>query len=89
MNGEMLLAYVDQCLVPKQRRGDIVVMEEAIKSAGATLRHLPKYSPHLNPIEPPYSKFKTSLLKVAARTVPHLVKAVRSFAPPLRLNFPL
>jgi transposase len=43
------------------------------------LRMLPKYSPDLNPIELPYSKFKALLRKVAARTVPGLVKAIRSF----------
>ena len=90
MNGEMFLAYVEQCLVPTLRRGDIVVMdnlpthkvagiEQAIKSAGATLRYLPKYSPDLNPIELPYSK--ALLRKVAARTVPSLFKAIRSFVP--------
>jgi transposase len=90
MNGEIFLAYVEQCLVPKLRRGDIVVMdnlpahkvaglEEAIESAGATLRKLPKYSPDLNPIELPYSKFKALLRKVAARTVPDLFKTIRSF----------
>jgi transposase len=94
MNGEMFLAYVEQCLVPKLRRGDIVVMDnlqvhkvagiqEAIESAGATLRYLPKYSPDLNPIELPYSKFKAWLRKVAARTVPALVRAIRSFVPML------
>ena len=33
----------------------------AIETVGATLRYLPKYSPDLNPIEMPYSKFKTFL----------------------------
>ena len=90
MNGEIFLAYLEQCLVPKLRRGDIVVMdnlpahksagiEEVIESAGATLRMLPKYSPDLNPIELPYSKFKALLRKVAARTVPGLFKAIRLF----------
>jgi transposase len=94
MNGEMFVAYVEQCLVPKLRRGDTVVMDnlrahkvagiqEAIESAGATLRYLPKYSPDLNPIELPYSKFKTWLRKAAARTVPALVRAIRSFVPTL------
>ena len=94
MNGEMFLAYVEQCLVPKLRRGDTVVMDnlqahkvagvqETIERAGATLRYLPKYSPDLNPIELPYSKFKTWLRKVAARTVPALVRAIRSFVPML------
>ena len=42
---------------------------EAIEKARPTLRYLPKYSPDLNPIELPYSKFKALLRKVAARTV--------------------
>jgi transposase len=94
MNGEMFLAYVKQCLVPTLRRNDIVVMDncrahlapdirEAIERARATLRYLPKYSPDLNPIELPYSKFKTFLRKVAARTVPGLTRAIRSFIPQL------
>lgn len=94
MTGEMFLAYVEQCLVPTLRRGDIVVMDncrvhlrsgvqEAIEKVGATLRYLPKYSPDLNPIEMPYSKFKTFLRKVAARTVPALKRAIRSFIPQL------
>ena len=76
MTGEMFLAYVENCLVPTLRRNDIVVMDNcrvhlgtgigrAIETVGATLRYLPKYSPDLNPIEMPYSKFKTFLRKVA------------------------
>jgi len=36
MNAEIFLAYVDQCLVPKLRPGDIVVMDNlpAHKAAG-------------------------------------------------------
>jgi transposase len=52
MNGESFLAYVEQCLVPTLKRGDIVVadnvsfhkvagVEEAIKGVGASLRYLP------------------------------------------------
>ena len=48
-----------------------------------TIRYLPKYSPDLNPIEMPYSKFKTFLRKVAARTIPSLNRAIRSFIPQL------
>ena len=94
MNGEMFLAYVEQCLVPTLKCNDIVVadnfaahkvagIQEAIEKAGATLRFLPKYSPDLNPIEMPYSKFKEFLRKVAARTVPALYRAIRSFVPQL------
>jgi transposase len=92
MTGEIFLAYVKQCLVPTLRRYDIVVMDncrvhlgpgirEAIEKAGAIIRYLPKYSPDLNPIEMPYSKFKAFLRKVAARTVPALNRAIRSFIP--------
>ena len=94
MNGEMFLAYVEQCLVPTLRRNDIVVLDncrihlvagvqEAIEKARATVRYLPKYSPDLNPIELSYSKFKTLMRKVAARTVPGLNRAIRSFIPQL------
>ena len=94
MTGEMFLAYVEQCLVPTLRRNDIVVMDnlrahkvpgvrEAIEKARATVRYLPKYSPDLNPIEMPYSKFKALLRKLAARTVPRLYRAIRSFVPQL------
>ena len=95
MNGEMFLAYVEQCLVPVLRRNDIVVMDncrihkvagirEAIEKARATLRYLPQYSPDLNPIEMSYSKFKALLRKVATRTVPGLYRTIRSFVPQLR-----
>ncbi len=94
MNGEMFLAYVEQCLVPTLHRNDIVVMDnlaahkvlgirEAIETARATLRYLPQYSPDLNPIENAFSKFKTYLRKIAERTVPGLHRAIRSFIPSL------
>ena len=94
MTGEMFRAYVEHCLVPTLRRNDIVVMDncrvhlgpairKAIERAGATLRYLPKYSPDLNPIEMVYSKFKTFLRKVAARTVSGLTRAIRTFIPQL------
>jgi transposase len=94
MTGEMFLAYVEQCLVPTLKRNDIVVMDnlrahkvpgirEAIEKARATVRYLPKYSPDLNPIELPYSKFKALLRKAAARTVPALYRTIRSFMPQL------
>lgn len=94
MNGEMFLAYVEQCLTRALKRNDIVVLDnfashrvagirEAIEKAGATLRYLPRYSPDLNPIELPYSKFKGFLRKAAERTVPGLYRAIRSFVPQL------
>jgi len=94
MTGETFLAYVVHCLVPTLKRKDIVVADnfaahkvagvrEAIEKARGTLRYLPKYSPDLNPIELPYSKFKAFLRKVAQRTVPGLYRAIRLFVPQL------
>ena len=94
MTGDIFRAYVEQCLAPILRRGDIVVMDnlhahkvpgvqEAIEKAGATLRYLPKYSPDLNPIEMPFSKFKAKLRKAAQRTLPGLYRTIRSFVPSL------
>jgi transposase len=55
MNGEIFLAYLEQCLVPTLKRKDIVVIDnlparkvvgvdEIIEAVGATLRYLPQYS---------------------------------------------
>jgi len=90
MNGELFLAYVEQCLVPTLKPNDIIVMDnvathkvagvaEAIEAAGATLRYLPQYSPDLNPIEMPFSKCKAHLRKLAQRTIPGIRHAIRSF----------
>jgi len=84
-----------QCLVPTLKRGDMVVMDnvsvhksppirEAIENARATLRYLSQYSPDLNPIEMPFSKFKAFPRRAAERTIPGLRRAIRSFLPRLR-----
>jgi transposase len=80
MDGEMFQAYVDQCLVPVLRPGDIVILDnlsshkvrgvrEAIAAAGARLLYLPPYSPDLNPIEKFFAKLKALLRKAATRRV--------------------
>jgi transposase len=80
MDGEMFRAYVDPCLVPVLRPGDIVILDhlsshkvrgvrEALAAAGATLLYLPPYSPDLNPIEKFFAKLKALLRKAAARSV--------------------
>jgi transposase len=76
MNGEAFLAYVEQCLAPTLKRGDIVV---AIRTAGASLRYLPQYSPDLNPIELVFHPLKTFLRKAAERTIEGLHRCVRSY----------
>ena len=70
------------------RPGDIVVMDNlsahkdpsvigAIERAGATVWHLPPYSPDFNPIENMWPKVKAWLRKAGARTFDALVDAVR------------
>jgi transposase len=87
MDGESFRAYVEQCLVPTLRQGDIVVMDnlashkvagikQAIEGAGAELRYLPPYSPDLNPIEQLFAKIKALLRKAAARTYDTLIAAI-------------
>jgi len=87
MDGELFRAYVDQCLAPVLRSGDIVILDnlsshkvggvrEAIAAVGATLLYLPPYSPDLNPIEKFFAKLKALLRKAAARSVDVLWKEI-------------
>lgn len=80
-------SYVEECLAPALHSGDIVVMDnlsshkvagvqEAIEKAGATVWYLPPYSPDLNPIEKLWSKVKTWLRRIAARTMDGLITAI-------------
>jgi transposase len=87
INGEAFRAYVQQCLVPTLRPGDVVIMDnlgshkvagirEAIEAAGARLLYLPPYSPDVNPIEQAFAKLQALLRKAAARTLDALVAAI-------------
>jgi transposase len=79
INGASFRAYIEQFLVPTLSPGDIVVMDNLgshkskavrhlIRSAGAKLFFLPRYSPDLNPIEQVFAKLKTLLRKTDPRT---------------------
>ena len=72
---------------PTLKSGDLVILDNlgshkgkairrAIRSAGARLFFLPKYSPDLNPIEQVFAKLKHLLRKAAARTIETLTAAV-------------
>jgi len=87
MNGEAFLAYIEQILCPELEEGDVVICDnlschhvqgvrEAIEKRKATLRHLPAYSPDLNPIENAFSKLKAHLRQAASRTLNDLQAAV-------------
>jgi transposase len=86
---EVFLAFVEKVLLPalKGRAHPIVVMDrlgshrgprvlDAFEAAGVEVRFLPAYSPDFNPIEPCWSKVKTALRKVAARTLEALDAAL-------------
>jgi transposase len=87
IDGPTFLGYVQQCLVPSLRPGQIVVMDnlashkiagvrEAIEGAGCDLWYLPAYSPDLNPIEKLWSKVKSWLRRMAAKTFDTVVDAI-------------
>src|SRR5688500_16333075 len=53
-----------------------LAVQDAIEPAWLTVRYLPRYSPDFSPIEPCWSKIKTALRAVAARTVESLRAAL-------------
>jgi len=87
IDGDTMLFFVEDLLVPTLTRGDIVVMdnnpihkldeiEDAIAAAGAWVLFLPPYSPDLNPIELCWSKVKARLRALKPRTLPTLLDAL-------------
>lgn len=80
-------AFISQKLVPKLWKDAVVIMdncsihksdelEALITSAGARLLYLPPYSPEFSPIENCWSKIKTILRRIGARTYTDLLKAL-------------
>jgi transposase len=87
IDGDSFRLCVEKVLLPTLRPGDIVIMDNLgshkgkavrrfIRSAGAKLFFLPKYSPDLNPIEQVFAKLKHFLRKAAARTVEAVCAAI-------------
>jgi transposase len=79
LDGEAYHVYAKEILAPTLRPGDILVMDnlsvhknknacDVIEATGAEIWFLPPYSPRLNPIEETWSKVKTILRTIAART---------------------
>ena len=97
MDGPTFVAYIEHCLAPTLKRGQIVIMDnlpahhvpgvrETIEAAGAHLVYLPKYSPEFNPIEQAFSKIKALLRKASAVSTPWCEESVRSFAASTKTN---
>ena len=85
---EVFLLFLEHVLAPQLRPGAVVVMDnlsvhksaavaEAVQRAGAQLCYLPPYSPDYNPIERAWSKIKTFLRGVGARTRRKLSRALQ------------
>jgi transposase len=83
-----LQCYVEKAFLSDTLRpSDIVIMDnlgshkskavrQLIRSVGAKLFFLPKYSPELNPIEQVFAKLKHFLRQAAARTVEAVCAAI-------------
>ena len=79
--------YIRYFLAPTLNAGDIVVMDNCsvhkvkdilnpIYEKGAIVLFLPPYSPDLNPIELAWSKMKTILRSLKARSVNEMLNAL-------------
>jgi transposase len=79
--------YIEQVLAPSLRPGQIVILDnlsihlgsrvkQAIEAKGCRLVFLPAYSPDFSPIEEAFSKLKTFLRRVGARTREDLQEAI-------------
>ena len=86
-DGEVFRQFLKAWLIPALRPGQVVVMDnlsshktagirEAIEAVGCRVLYLPPYSPDLNPIENAFSKIKSRLRTLAARTVETLGQAI-------------
>ena len=85
--GDIFKAYVKYILLPTLKPGDVVVLDnlsahknnevkELIESVEAELWFLPPYSPDLNPIEKMWSKVKSILRTIKARSQEALISAI-------------
>lgn len=86
-DGEVFLAYLEHVLCPHLQPGDVVVMDnlsahkvagvrELLAGCGAEPLYLPPYSPDFNPIEQCWSKIKSILRTLKARSAETLQQAV-------------
>ena len=91
---EVFLSFLQQVLGPPLRPGAVVVRDnlaahtgadvaEALQKRGAPLYYLPPYSPDYNPIEQAWSKIKTLLRGVGARTRRKLYRSLHSALAPI------
>ena len=87
IDGLTFEAFISQKLVPKLWKGACVIMDNCsihlaqevrklIEDVGAKLIFLPPYSPDFSPIENCFSKIKSILRSIGARSYPELAEAI-------------
>ena len=87
VTSDLFVKWLREWLVPTLAPGTTVVLDNlavhrnadvrpTIEEAGCQLRYLPPYSPDFNPIELAFSKVKTHLRGVAARSFEPLLAAI-------------
>lgn len=88
VDGVIFSAWIEQFLLRELRPGDVVIMDnlnthrvakasQLLQASGHQLLYLPPYSPDLNPIENMWSKVKSILRTLKARTFDELLNAVK------------
>jgi transposase len=86
-DGAAFEVYIEQVLAPSLKPGQIVILDnlsihqgagvrKAIEARGCRLLFLPAYSPDFSPIEEAFSKLKTLLRRMGARTREGLQEAI-------------
>ena len=86
-NGDLFEAYIEQIFVPTLHPGETVIMDnlsshkgkrvrELIEAKECHLLFLPAYSPDFSPIEEAFSKIKSVLRSIGARTREDLQNAL-------------
>jgi transposase len=89
LNGDLFALYVKYVLAPTLNVGDVVFLDnlsshkvdgvlDPIYERGAYVWFLPAYSPDFNPIELVWSKVKSVLRRLKARTFEELQKALKT-----------
>jgi transposase len=87
-NADRFVRWLRRHLLPKLRRGDVLVMDNLrahhdarvaplCRHHGVRVIYLPPYSPDLNPIEPGWALQKQHVRKHAPRTAEHLRRVAR------------
>jgi transposase len=89
-DGATFAAYLEQVLLPvlRARKPEAVLVMDNLRphkspevqavreGSGFAYRYLPAYSPDLSPIEPGWAKVKSSLRRIAARSIEALQRAL-------------